>query len=229
MKKDTVTLYKYMSTEHLLDVLKTQLLYLNDGSKLNDPFDMKEIANKTKELKTLQNLLILCLTNSFQNKLMWAHYGDSYKGVCLTIEVPKKLVYPICYTSKRLKDNSNLNKMISNSKKNCKKNLQDNNIAKLSNENKKKAYFKDKRWMYEKEYRIVFDETDNDDIQQLIKDGNNYFYKVHIKNIYLGINFDKDNKEILKECQKQKINITEMKLSDNDYSIRVIKTKNKKK
>ena len=51
--------------------------------------------------------------------------------------------------------------------------------------NKKIAYIKDKKWLYEKEYRIVFDK---DDELGLIYEDGKWFMSVKITNVYLGAN-----------------------------------------
>ena len=64
-------------------------------------------------------------------------------------------------------------------------------------------------WFYEKEYRIVFDEKDEKNLDiKLDKNGNKtYFLKVKITNIYLGVNFDKnlkdDREEIYSLCREK--------------------------
>lgn len=51
---------------------------------------------------TADSLGILCLTTEYKNNLMWAHYADCHKGVCLRFDVgkdmrtfciPKKVIY----------------------------------------------------------------------------------------------------------------------------------------
>ena len=75
--------------------------------------------------------------------------------------------------------------------------------------NKKEAIIKDMAWFYEKEYRIVFDEKDEKNLDiKLDKNGNKtYFLKVKITNIYLGVNFDKnlkdDREEIYSLCREK--------------------------
>ena len=89
---------------------------------------------------------------------------------------------------------------------------------------KKIAYIKDQKWKYEKEYRIVFDENEEDG---LIFENDKWFMSVKITNIYLGVNFRKNDvdiqKAIINACKKNDVHITQMELSDKDYSLRVSK------
>ena len=153
------------------------------------------------------------MTNSFRKKLMWSHYANSHKGVCLTIEVPSHLVYPVCYTSERLYEDSDIDRIIDKSLKNGKKNLV-KSYNSLSVK-QKSAYIKDAKWKYEKEYRIVFDKEEG-----LIIDNNKYYMSVKIKNVYLGANFDiEDINMILNICKEKNISIKKMILSNNKYSL----------
>ena len=67
---------------------------------------------------------------------------DSHKGVCLTVKVPNHLVYPICYSTKRIYDDSDVDKIISSSVKITKKSV-DKDFSALS-KSQKIAYIKAK-------------------------------------------------------------------------------------
>lgn len=222
MSSEKVTLYKYVSMNYLIDTIDKGRLYLSDGTNFNDPFEIT-ITDKTKhKTEHIPGLHILSLTNSYRNKLIWSHYSDSHKGVCLTLKVPKEYVYPICYTSKRVYKDGDIDEIISTSKRVCKNNL-NNNFSSLS-KNKKIAYIKDKKWDYEKEYRIVFDQNDED---KIIREGDECYFPVKITNIYFGVNFDKNDKkkkeEILEICKRKKIKMTYMELSKTNYALNVNK------
>lgn len=87
------------------------------------------------------------------------------------------------------------------------------------NINKKIAYIKDKKWSYEKEYRVVFDESDKENV--IIKD-NKWFLPIKITNIYIGIICELSD-EIKEICQQKNIKITRMSLSQTDYSVKITK------
>ena len=223
MSKQWTTLYKYVSMRRVVDILKDQRLYLSDGTDLNDPFEITVTDKATNTIEHIKGLHILSLTNSYRNKLIWSHYTDSHKGVCLTIKVPNDLVYPICYSSRRIYKNyedSEINDIIASSKKSQKTSVEKDFT--LLNKNKKIAYIKDIKWIYEKEYRIVFDEEDE---PGLINEDGKWFLPVKISNIYLGVNFEKNGeklkKDILDVCKLNKIKVAQMVLSNSNYSVKV--------
>ena len=100
-----------------------------------------------------------------------------------------------------------------------KKNV-DKDFSQLSRD-KKIAYIKDKKWLYEKEYRIVFDKSEE---SGLIFESGNWYISVKVTNIYLGVNFDRNStgvkSEIIEACRRNNVSIKRMVLSDNDYSVK---------
>lgn len=191
------TLYKYLTTNYLYETIRDSKIYLNDGTIINDPFELKYILRESGTVKTIKGLHILCLTKSHRMKLMWSHYTDSHKGVCLALEIPRHLVYPICYTGERVFSDSNLDDIIARAYKGKEKSLFKS--YDLLSSNQKIALIKDSKWNYEKEYRIVFDNEEG-----LIYDNNKWFMSVKIKRLYLGVNFDTEkNKDIIQLCKKK--------------------------
>ena len=187
MSTQCTTLYKYVSLSRVVDILDNHRLFLSDGTNFNDPFEITVTDKKKHTVRHIEGLHILSLTNSYRNKLIWSHYTDSHKGVCLTVKVPNRLVYPICYSTKRIYEDSDIDNFISSSTKIAKKCV-DKDFSALR-KNKKIAYIKDKKWLYEKEYRIVFDK---DDELGLIYEDGKWFMSVKITNVYLGANFYKN-------------------------------------
>lgn len=219
MSTQWTTLYKYVSLERVPDILDNHRLYLSDGKNFNDPFEITVTDKKNHRIRHIEGLHILSLTNSFRNKLIWSHYTDSHKGVCITVKVPNNVVYPICYSTKRIYEDSDIDNIISSGTKITKKSVEKD--FSLLSKDKKIAYIKDKKWMYEKEYRVVFDKSDE---EGLIYHDGKWFMSVKITNIYLGANFDRNKietqRKIIEACKRNKVKITQMVLSDTDYSVK---------
>ena len=101
---------------------------------------------------------VLCFTTQNSSTLMWAHYADSNRGICIGINVEEKdgdiilpikdikrenlIVRPVEYISK-----SHCKKIIDKSKENP--NLSDENLSVDT------FFRKDNCWKYEKEIRAV--------------------------------------------------------------------------
>ena len=127
-------------------------------------------------------------------------------------------------------DDSDIDQILANVKRNrtVKKNV--DKPFTLLRSKKRYAYIKDQKWSYEKEYRIVFDETDE---HHLIYEDNNWYMPVKITNVYLGVNFCRNDvqiqQDIMAACKRNRVKITQMKLSDSDYSVRPMKNKGEKR
>lgn len=212
-------LYKYLSLKdeglcRLEDMIENSHIYMSDGNAFNDPFDVA-ISEKNGKPKKKKGYRILCLTSSYRNRLMWAHYADSHKGVCLTIEVPDDIVYPVFYTKYRVYTNTNLDRLVQ--RKNLKRRVKKNVVKEYEMDTAKKlGYVKDSTWAYENEYRVVFYKKESN----LLEPEN--FLKVKITNVYLGAFISNENKKRIKElCKDKKIPIKMVTFLDNSYSIKI--------
>lgn len=215
-KRQTCKLYKYMKTDHLKDVINGSHVLLDDGTNYNDPFELSIVGKERKTESRISGVRLTCFTNSYLNKLMWAHYADNNRGVCLTCELPVDDVYAVCYTSKRYSEADDIDSIIYNSKNYAKRNLKKDYI--VLDKKQKIALLKSLCWSYEKEYRVILTDYSK------YKKGTLFFYPIKISNIYLGTNFDETNdngKEIIQLCNDKKIKTSRIKKSLDDYSFKV--------
>jgi len=93
-----VILFKYYSQEAGLAALKSRQLGFTTPAHFNDPFELTALSNgdgpesklhalnrKIQELK--EQVVILSLTRSPSNPLMWSHYGKNHTGIVIAYEV----------------------------------------------------------------------------------------------------------------------------------------------
>ena len=91
-------LYKYYGPDAGLAALRSRKLGFTTPSRFNDPFELTALSNgdgplskqrmllnKIEELK--DQVVILSLTRSPSNPLMWSHYGQNHTGVVIAYEV----------------------------------------------------------------------------------------------------------------------------------------------
>lgn len=143
-------LYYYTAKQWGMKSLWEKRLKIAEYADLNDPFELlpyeQTDKNAREYTKKVVNILsrehgVLCFSESWRSTLMWAHYGDKHKGICLGFEI---------------EDNDNLTKIeyISNrvpSRIDFKKPLggvDDSMLAKCLN-------VKYSGWEYEKERRLM--------------------------------------------------------------------------
>jgi len=72
----------------------------NSFEELKEKFT-NEIIRKVKDARN--NALISCFSKRYDSILMWSHYGDKHKGICIEFERPEKDFLDVKYSKKRCK------------------------------------------------------------------------------------------------------------------------------
>ncbi len=102
-------LYKFKSLkefEYVADIIMNNRLYSADFKNLNDPME-GVFYSSTKKKNIVMNITesrqkqrVCSLSRKYNNPLLWAHYADSFRGVCIEIEVDESIVtlHDINYT-----------------------------------------------------------------------------------------------------------------------------------
>lgn len=92
--------YQKIRDEHLETILSGQI-YISNPNTFNDPFDCwGMLENDTPQVKDIDvnfcermlnegsnELGIICMCGNWESQLMWSHYADSHKGICLGYEI----------------------------------------------------------------------------------------------------------------------------------------------
>ena len=196
----TSTQYKYKSfTLNTISSLANDYLYFSNNKKLNDPFELNTglIEDSIRNLKIDNNLFkIFSLSVINNNSLMWAHYADEHKGICIG--------YCIDYIPQSI----------------CKERViyKDNRLEKAKTFDNLINYLqtKDECWAYEKEIRLLHFGKDEKHDYCLDRSVGLAERKItlKIKEIVLGLRFEISNEKILapivreiEKRQKQKVDI----------------------
>ena len=110
-KKTTVQVYHFLSADHGLDDLRHRRLRISRIIELNDPFEFLgvDLSDRTfrqafwetkRQLSKTNGLL--CFSKTWRNPVLWGHYADKHRGLCLGFDVPKALLEKIKYVKLRL-------------------------------------------------------------------------------------------------------------------------------
>ena len=199
----------------------TDNLYLLKNGNQNDIFEgiaQTDYGFTTIEecITTLSNVALLkCFTEDPRNNLMWAHYADSYKGICVEYDIRraseevKKMLCPVVYR-KKPEHFISVDEILSGKERGDKDYLRDS-----------KGIFSEKPlcWKYEKEWRIC-----NMNYDERISEKNIGF--PYITKIFLGPRIEpEDKKKVLaavkahNEKSKDSIVVYTTKLRENTYDI----------
>ncbi len=142
-------LYYYTAKQWGMKSLWEKRLKIAEYADLNDPFELLPFRQTDKEarahIKMVVRVLsdghgVLCFSESWQSTLMWAHYGDKHKGMCLGFEIEDgPHLTKIDYVSKRLPSQIDFSKPLGG--------VDEAMLAKCLN-------VKHSGWKYEKERRL---------------------------------------------------------------------------
>lgn len=195
------TLYKYRNIDiNTLNLITEEKVKISNFNYFNDPADpiIKLQIKELPEIKDMINKIKICsLSSEYDNFLMWSHYANEHKGICIAYDVSKVKEYnktilkKVIYT-KKIQIYKPYNHIFENPILNEEKNF----ISLF--------YLKHKNWKYEKEYRIItYEDYD--------------FINLPIKAIYFGMNADINHINLVKNFIKDKnIELYKMKPNENN-------------
>ena len=117
--------YKFMSCKYGLRALRERRLKISEVRSLNDPFDLLPFDLSDPDLRKAvlasrneigRDRGLLCFSQHWHNPVLWAHYAESHKGLCLGFDVPDDVPQPVTYIENPLKlthlDYQTANKML---------------------------------------------------------------------------------------------------------------------
>jgi hypothetical protein len=234
-------LYKYTSiNNYSLNSLEGTNLYFSDPSDYNDVFEFtfneidEQIIEQWKksikdnnpekynlalsalniELKNRNNPSynkVVCLSETYKEPLMWAHYANSGKGFCLEFETEQHnemewIGFKSCnfknYKTLENNDRNNDSTYLLNISKVVYRESPPRFLEKLKNGFFK--YSKHDKWSYEKEWRIIV--TSENLKTQILE-----YEKSYLKSIIFGTNTSNEHIEKIKEIASRNYKMNDIK------------------
>jgi len=103
-------LYKFLTAEFGMKSLREKRLKISIFDDLNDPFEFLPYEMKKGFRLNFISMIIhvasiegvVCFSSSWKDPVIWAHYSDKHKGLCLGFEVPERLGQKVRYVKRRL-------------------------------------------------------------------------------------------------------------------------------
>ena len=188
----------------------------NSFEELKEKFT-SEIIQKVKEVRN--NALISCFSKKYDSILMWSHYGDKHKGVCIEFDRPDKDFLDVKYSKKRckfdLEDTTRrvLGYMLSNEEAD----VNDKGLIRCIS---KPFIVKSLDWQYEKEVRCIL--SPNSDGVSKLEELSLYTMPTKITKIYVGCKVDKNSEEykkLLQLAETKEIDVIELIESEDLFSL----------
>ncbi|NTE83765.1 DUF2971 domain-containing protein [Agrobacterium tumefaciens] len=141
-------LYYYTPLLYGLMAISHRRLKISQFANLNDPADHVGLfvirSEENEHLKLQRDIFneqggIICMSADWQNTMMWGHYADNHRGVCLVFDCDEDLWNKVDYRKDR------------------RPSLREFGLERLSEMKeehyRKLALMKSAEWSYEKEYR----------------------------------------------------------------------------
>lgn len=103
--------YHFINAQYGLEGIQKRRLKISRLMELNDPFEFLGVdlsdrefrkALKKTKIDISKSRGILCFSESWRNPVLWGHYADKHKGLCLGFEVPRPDLGKVKYQDSRL-------------------------------------------------------------------------------------------------------------------------------
>lgn len=162
--------FHFIDSVHGIENLKKRHLKISEIDKLNDPFEFLGVASKDKDVRKLyrklklglsQQMGVICFSDTWKNPVLWSHYADRHRGLCLAFDAPNSdELFQVEYRSTRLEPNLTVMNSVN---------------AESTEHIKQIVTTKFDHWSYEGEHRLVATLDEKDPCTGL------YFYKFNDK------------------------------------------------
>ena len=103
--------YHLTSATHALNDIALRRLKIARISDLNDPFELMAVSLRERRMRDEVGALkfsydshtgLLCFSSDWTDPVLWSHYGDKHRGVCLGFNLVKNQAERVEYQDKRL-------------------------------------------------------------------------------------------------------------------------------
>lgn len=96
--------YHLTNAQHALSNIALRRIKISRIADLNDPFelagaDFGEFPRNYLKDELGKDKGILCFSKSWEDPLLWSHYADKHRGVCLGFDVQDDYLTPVIYTA----------------------------------------------------------------------------------------------------------------------------------
>jgi Protein of unknown function (DUF2971) len=109
---DRIAVYHFISAEHAISNIALARIKVARFSEANDPFELlalnflrgSHLRQATVDFKTLHDRQagMLCFSQNWTNPVLWSHYADNHKGICLGFDLLRTHAQEIRYERDRL-------------------------------------------------------------------------------------------------------------------------------
>jgi len=197
-----------------------------EGSESQESFNLVLSVINSKTIEgdiskhlddAFNNLYISCFSKKDDSILMWAHYANNNKGVCLEFENEDFLDVQYSRKRKPIRISGIMPKVLWNWNTNEQLNIDEKLLRKYLPKISP-LLTKSRKWEYEQEVRCIINGKNPKLIQD--KDGYYYYHMKRIKSLTLGCRISESDKaKILALVKNLKIGVYQIKLTKDSFGL----------
>lgn len=109
--REFIRLYHLNRPDHATSNIQNKRLKIARFEDLNDPFEFRALEFRDRTVRTIVKNFgtqfglstgLLCFSEDWTSPVMWSHYAEGHRGICLGFDVRRSAVRRVLYKSKRL-------------------------------------------------------------------------------------------------------------------------------
>lgn len=102
--------YHFLPAIHALDDIQKKRIKISEIDQLNDPFELWCVSQEDERIRpTLhkykkemsERFGLICFCKHWHNPLLWSHYADNHRGICLGFDVNDRGLKAVDYVEER--------------------------------------------------------------------------------------------------------------------------------
>lgn len=103
--------YHFLPAQHAVEDIEKRQLKIAQLDDMNDPFELISLDLSDRDLRKAyrgfvgdmaQRFGVICFSKNWRNPVLWSHYADKHRGVCLGFDVPDQFLMEVNYAGERL-------------------------------------------------------------------------------------------------------------------------------
>ncbi len=102
--------FHFINATYGLDAIRNRRLKISRINELNDPFEFFGVelsdgnlrrAFSAMKSKLAENRGLHCFSDLWSNPVLWSHYADKHRGLCLGFDIPDEMLIRVSYIKER--------------------------------------------------------------------------------------------------------------------------------
>ncbi len=109
--QEYLRVYHFTTADYAISNIGLSRIKLARFSDLNDPFELlavnfreRQVRKAVRDFKNTydSHTGLLCFSADWTNPVLWSHYGQKHRGICLGFNIKRSRVEKVLYEDKRL-------------------------------------------------------------------------------------------------------------------------------